>query len=73
LELLDSAGVDGAFVYSFVAPIMSHGSDPKHDLDTDSFSIVKTYPRGRRGTSYPDMTWEPKEAFHALARYYAAH
>jgi hypothetical protein len=28
-------------------------------------------PRGRRGTAYPDVGWEPKEAFRALAGYYA--
>jgi hypothetical protein len=26
----------------------------------------------RSGTTYPDMPWEPKQAFHAVARFYAA-
>ena len=73
LELLDSADVDGAFIHTFTASLFTHGNDPRHDLDTDSFSLVKTYPAGRRGTAYPDMTWEPKESFRAVASYYAAH
>lgn len=73
LQLLYTAGVDGAFVHTFVTPIMTHGHDPRHDLDTDSFSIVKSYPPGEHGATYPDMTWEPKEAFHAIADYYANH
>jgi hypothetical protein len=33
-------------------------------------SLVKTYASGH-GTTYPEMTWEPKEAFRAVAGYYA--
>ena len=62
LELLDSAGVDGAFVYTFTAPLFTHDDDPKHDLDTDSYSLVKPCPDGKHGTAYPDMNWDPKEA-----------
>jgi len=25
--------------------------------------------RDRHGTTYPDMAWEPKQAFHAYARW----
>jgi hypothetical protein len=73
LELLDSAGVHGAFVYTFTAPLWTHADDPEHDLDTDSFSIVKPCPRGRHGTTYPGVTWEPKKSFTAVADYYATH
>jgi hypothetical protein len=72
LELLDSAGVDGAFVYTFTAPLFTHADDPGHDLDTDSFSLVKPCPAGRNGTTYPDMAREPKKSFTAVANYYAA-
>jgi hypothetical protein len=72
LELLDSAGVDGAFVFTFTAPLWPGDDDPHHDLDTDSFGLVKPRP-GRRGTAYPDMNWEPKDAFRAVAGYYASH
>ena len=27
---------------------------------------------GQQGTTYPDMGWEPKQSFHALAAAYAA-
>ena len=26
---------------------------------------------GKRGRTYPDMTWEPKESFRAVADYFA--
>ncbi len=71
LELLDSAGVNGAFAYTFTAPLFTHADDPQHDLDTDSYSLVKPCPGGRHGTTYPDMAWEPKKSFTALADYYA--
>jgi hypothetical protein len=72
LELLDSSGVDGAFAYTFTAPLWTHADDPKHDLDTDSFSLVKPWPRGRNGATYPGMAWKPKKSFTAVANYYAA-
>jgi hypothetical protein len=71
LTLLESAGVDGAFVFQFVQPLNPYSDDPRHDLDTDSFSLVKSLAGGRHGTRYPDMTWEPKESFDAVAAYYA--
>jgi hypothetical protein len=73
LEIIDQAEVDGAFVHTFVFPLMPYDDDPRHDLDTDSFALVKTLSRGRRGAVYPDMTWEPKQSFTAVADYYATH
>ncbi len=73
LELLDSAGVGGAFAYTFTAPLFAHSDDPAHDLDTDSYSLVKHCPAGQHGVTYPDMPWEPKKSFAAMAGYYAAH
>jgi hypothetical protein len=70
LGILDGAGVDGAFVFTFVNPLNPFDDDPRHDLDRVSPSLVKTYER-RHGTTYPDMTWEPKEAFRAVAAFYA--
>jgi len=43
----------------------------KFDPDIASYSLVKSYADDKRGTSYPDMTWEPKESFRAVADYYA--
>jgi hypothetical protein len=73
LELLDAASVDGAFVFTFTAPLWPHDDDPRHDLDTDSFSLVKSCPRHTYGTAYPGVAWEPKDAFRAVADYYASH
>jgi hypothetical protein len=73
LEMIDQAGVDGAFVHTFVFPLMPYDDNPRHDLDTDSFALVKALSRGRHGTAYPDMTWEPKQSFTAVADYYATH
>ena len=70
LRLLDQAGVDRAFVMSFSFPLMPYREDPRHDLDATALSIVRTLPRGQHGTTYPGVGWEPKAAFHAVARYY---
>jgi hypothetical protein len=71
LEILDAAGVDGAFVSQFESQVNPFDEDPKYDLDTTNFSLVKYYEHGMRGVTYPDMPWEPKESFRALADYYA--
>ena len=71
LSVLDEAGVYGAFVSVFVSQIHPYDENPKYDLDMASLSLVKTYSRGRHGATYPDMSWEPKESFGAVADYYA--
>jgi hypothetical protein len=70
LVIQDAAGVDGAFVSTFLFPIKPYDDDPRFDLDAESTALAKTYTRGRHGTSYPDMAWEPKQAFEAVAHYY---
>ena len=67
------AGVDGAFVMTFVSPIAPHDDAPLYDLDMSSFSLVKSYAGGRHSTTYPDMPWEPKKSFRAVADYYGRH
>ena len=72
LELLDCAGVEGGFVFTFTAPLWPHDDDPRHDLDTDSFSLVKSCPGRRHGTVYP--TWPGSQRKHSgPASYYANH
>jgi hypothetical protein len=71
LRELDAAGIDGGFIMTFVSPIFPYDSDPKYDLDMGNYSLVKTYADGNRGTTYPDMAWEPKEAFWKVAEFYA--
>ena len=63
LEILDAAGVDGAFVSQFESQVNPFDEDPKYDLDTTNQSLVKYYEGGKHGTTYPDMPWEPKESF----------
>jgi hypothetical protein len=83
LGLFDAVGADATFVMTFVAPLNPTSEDPLHDLDMASYALVKSYggrlgPMGtacpqapwehdRYGTTYPDMPWEPKEAFRAVA------
>ena len=38
----------------------------------NAFSLVKTNRHGK-GTTYPDMNWEPKQSFRAVAVFYAGH
>ncbi len=73
LEVLDAAAVDGAFVSQFESQINPYEEEPRYDLDMASSTLVKYYEGGRRGTTYPDMPWDPKESFRAVAAYYAGH
>lgn len=72
LGILDAEGMDGAFIWTFADPWLTYSPDPRHDLDMTSTSLVKTYARGH-GTTYPEMPWEPKPAFSAVASFYATH
>jgi hypothetical protein len=71
LEIFDAEGVDSAFVFLFALANLPHrpGGDPHDDLDLASPGIVKML-EGRRGDTYPDMPWEPKAAFTAVAECY---
>jgi hypothetical protein len=108
LGVLDAAGVEGAFVQTFVVPNSPYHPDPRYDSDMANFSLVKSFPEaetaeefrrqtirvareimgvdldprvldgfsgpmGEHGVTYPDLPWEPKESFRAVARYYAEH
>ncbi|HEY2888458.1 MAG TPA: hypothetical protein VGJ17_07565 [Candidatus Limnocylindrales bacterium] len=71
LDELERSGVAGALLSTFATPGASTDDDPRYDMDMDSMSIVKALPRGRHGTTYPDMRWEPKAAFAVVARHFA--
>jgi hypothetical protein len=71
LDELERSGVAGALLSTFVTPEAHTDDDPRHDLDMDSMSLVKSLPGGRHGMVYPEMTWEPKESFAAVARHFA--
>jgi hypothetical protein len=71
LALLEHAGVDGAFIMSLSFPVATYDDDPRYDLDATSPSLVRAQPPIHKGITYPDMAWEPKEAFQGVASYYA--
>lgn len=73
LTLLDQAGVDGAFISSFISEITPYNENPAYDLDMASMSLVKYYGKGKRGKTYPDMPWDPKQSFRDVAKYYESH
>lgn len=72
LGILDTAGVEGGFVSTFISQITPYAPDPLHDLDMASASLVSYLEHGH-GSTYPDMPWEPKLAFKAVADFYASH
>ncbi|WP_433557856.1 hypothetical protein ACQPWY_03435 [Pseudonocardia xinjiangensis] len=71
LEVFDAEGVDSAFVFIFALDDFPHRPDgtPSEDLDLASYGIVKVF-EDRYGDTYPDMPWEPKIAFSAIADFY---
>jgi hypothetical protein len=73
LDELERSGVAGALLSTFVTPEAYTDDDPRYDLDMDSMSLVKSLPGGRHGTVYPDMHWEPKQSFSAVADFYSHH
>lgn len=71
-ELLDvfaTEGVDAAFACTFVCYGLPYRDDPRTDLDMASWGVVKVLDGGL-GDTYPDLPWEPKAAFTALADRY---
>ena len=69
LEIFEAEGVDTAFVFTFALTSCRTDDDPRDDLDLASYGIVKVL-EDRSGHTYPDLAWEPKAAFTALAEYY---
>jgi hypothetical protein len=69
LEIFTAEGIDTAFVNTFATYALPHRHDPRVDLDMASYGVVKVL-EDRPGRSYPDMPWEPKAAFTALADFY---
>jgi hypothetical protein len=67
LDVYESSGVAGAFVFEFIEPYHPHTADPRHDLDMAGYGLVKVTPDGDSG-----YRWEPKAAFHEIARRYGA-
>jgi hypothetical protein len=70
LDLFTAEGVDAAFVCTFIQYHLPHREDPERDLDMGSLGLVKVLDGGL-GHTYPDMPWEPKAAFRAVASNYS--
>jgi len=70
LDDFESMGLYAAMVYDFVTPDAPHRRDPRYDLDLASYSIVRTL-WDSPAQPGPGWHWEPKLAFHALARQFA--
>jgi hypothetical protein len=72
LDVFDAAGVDTAFVFLFALYDHPHRPDgaARDDLDLASYGIVKVF-EDRLGSTYPDVPWEPKAAFAAIASHYS--
>lgn len=73
IEIFEAEGVDSAFAFTFALYQYPHrpDGDPRDDLDLASYGVVKVLD-GRHGDTYPDLPWEPKAAFAALAEAYAS-
>jgi len=69
LQIFEAEKVDAVFLTSFAAYNLPHREDPVYDLDVASYGIVKVY-ENKFGETYPDMPWEPKESFKAVAEYF---
>ena len=71
--MFDAEGIDSA-LYTFARYDLPHRAGPAADLDMASAGVVKVLDEtgaGRvRGRRYPDMPWEPKAAFDALADWF---
>ncbi|MGQ4334343.1 abortive phage infection protein [Streptomyces hayashii] len=73
LNVFESMGLYAAMAFEFVTPDAPHRPhDPLHDLDLASYAVTRTV-QDRPGHPECGWHWEPKQAFHALARHYADH
>jgi len=71
LAMYEAEDIDSAFWFSFAGfEFPRHHTDPHRDFDLASYGVVAVLGHGR-GTTYPDMAWEPKQVFGALAAAYA--
>jgi hypothetical protein len=70
LAIYEAEAIDSAFWCTFAGfEQPRHPTDPHRDLDLASYGVVAVL-QHERGTTYPDMTWQPKQVFGALAAAY---
>jgi hypothetical protein len=71
LAVYEAESIDSAFWFTFAGfEQPRHPTDPHRDLDLASYGVVAVLDH-ERGTTYPDLAWEPKLVFGALAAAYA--
>jgi hypothetical protein len=71
LTVYEAESIDSAFWFTFAGfEQPRHPTDPHRDLDLASYGVVAVLEHAG-GTRYPDMAWEPKQVFDALAAAYA--
>ena len=56
LGVLDAAGVEGAFVQTFIVPNSPYRSDPRYDTDMANFSLVKSFPEAETAEEFRRQT-----------------
>jgi hypothetical protein len=69
LAAFETLDLYAAMAFTFISPDSTYHPEPRYDLDMASYGIVKPV-RDRPGDPSSPWHWEPKEAFHALARAY---
>ena len=69
LTICEQEGTQGQFVFYFKEEAMPYNEDPHKDLDMACYGLVKCY-ADKHGTVYPDMKWDPKESFYAVANFF---
>ncbi|MFB6845354.1 abortive phage infection protein [Streptomyces sp. NPDC056373] len=71
LDVFASMGLYAAMAFEFISADAPHRADaPRLDLDMASYALTKVI-KDRPDDPASGWHWEPKEAFHALARRYA--
>ncbi|MFE9643913.1 abortive phage infection protein [Streptomyces sp. NPDC006365] len=70
LDVFESMNLHAAMAFEFVTADAPHRPDnPRYDLDMASYGLVKPI-KDRPDDPASDWHWEPKQAFHAVARHY---
>jgi hypothetical protein len=71
MDVFEVEGAHGAFWFTFAAYEAPFNADPRLDLDMAGYGTVKIL-NGEKGVRYPDMGWEPKAVFDAIATRFGA-
>ncbi len=70
IDVFTSLNLYAAMVHQFITPDAPHRADPARDEDKAGYGIVKTI-RDEPEDPASAWHWEPKEAFHTVARRFA--